>query len=139
MKMENNQAGISYISCNILNDIRLHWHIHIDCADNVAQLTRFDLKDSFNKDRVACKNSHDLELCAHEAGNLPERLLHRRCAFCSTTSRNFLSLIKYMFEYWCLYEILELSIRKEGVVAVGGRTDVDCRLKVGGTVLCAPY
>lgn len=40
-----------------------------------------------------------------------------------------------MFEYWCLYEILEFSIRKEGVVAVGGRIDVDCRLSVGGTVL----
>ena len=132
---ENNQARISYVSCNILNDVRLHWHIHINCANNVAQLTRFDFEDSFNKNRVACKSSDDRTRLPHQIRDLPERPLHRRCAFCSTTSRNFLSLMKYMFEYWCLYEILELSIRKEGVVAVGGRTDVDCRLSVGGTVL----
>jgi hypothetical protein len=35
--------------------------------------------------------------------------------------------MKYMFAYWCLYDLLALVMRNDGVASVGGRMVVSGR------------
>jgi hypothetical protein len=95
-----NIAQQTYVSSNILKDVRLQWHVHIHGTDNETELGFNDLQHSRNENRIPCSGLEvERPIAILMICDLPATVFHRLFARSSTDSLSSRSLTKYMLAY----------------------------------------